>query len=115
MKFRLGRVQYPRKSFIFCIKLSIIIFYEFDSFLECPEGNYGKNCSMECNCQNDGVCNKVIGSCDCLEPGYYGDKCQYCKQRWPWQPIFFTFRALKLIKKFRDHSHQNNFIMLKHD
>ena len=65
--------------FIFCIKLFKIIFYEFDLFLECPEGNYGKNCSMECNCQNGGVCNKVIGSCDCLKPGYYGDKCQYCK------------------------------------
>ena len=76
MKFR---VVWGFARFIFCIKLFKIIFYELDLFLECPEGNYGKNCSKECNCQNGGVCNKVIGSCDCLEPGYYGDKCQYCK------------------------------------
>lgn len=31
----------------------------------CPVGTYGVNCSMECDCQNLGVCDKGNGVCYC--------------------------------------------------
>lgn len=43
---------------------------------ECPEGQYGPNCVLECVCQHNSTCNRVTGTCQC-EPGYYGHRCEH--------------------------------------
>lgn len=41
----------------------------------CPEGWFGRNCSLSCKCKNGGVCDLVTGSCRC-PPGVSGEQCQ---------------------------------------
>eukprot|EP00056_Hartaetosiga_gracilis_P016133 m.3989 g.3989 ORF g.3989 m.3989 type:complete len:3037 (-) comp3783_c0_seq1:271-9381(-) len=59
---------------------------------ECAEGFFGKNCQQQCQCENEGLCDSVDGSCECppgyssasncAEPckeGYFGEDCiQHC-------------------------------------
>lgn len=43
---------------------------------ECPEGWYGPNCTLECVCQHNSMCDRVMGTCLC-GPGYYGHLCEH--------------------------------------
>lgn len=43
-------------------------------FLGCPQGQWGKNCILKCNCQNKGYCDPYDGKCHCRK-GYTGFKC----------------------------------------
>lgn len=43
------------------------------SFSECSPGYYGPGCHFNCTCQNNGVCNRFSGSCECLQ-GYYEEE-----------------------------------------
>ncbi|KAG8145220.1 hypothetical protein E2320_013578, partial [Naja naja] len=42
--------------------------------ITCPPGSYGINCSLVCNCNNDGMCSPGDGSCFCRE-GWQGTDC----------------------------------------
>ncbi|KAI3389266.1 hypothetical protein SNEBB_011152 [Seison nebaliae] len=42
---------------------------------ECDDHHYGNMCQYECNCLNDGICDKVTGRCIC-PPGIYGEMCE---------------------------------------
>ncbi|KAL7985190.1 hypothetical protein Chor_003760 [Crotalus horridus] len=46
---------------------------EFD-FLTCSLGKYGPDCTLECNCQNGGTCNRFSG-CICSS-GWHGQHCE---------------------------------------
>ena len=46
-------------------------------FKACPEGRYGSQCLMQCNCENGATCNPVNGQCNC-SAGWTG---QTCNQR----------------------------------
>ncbi|XP_039258621.2 N-acetylglucosamine-1-phosphodiester alpha-N-acetylglucosaminidase-like isoform X1 [Styela clava] len=60
-----------------------------DCTIPCGPTHFGKNCSQECRCRNNGTCNSVTGICTCrpgfggalcekgCEPGTYGSNCQY--------------------------------------
>ncbi|XP_066293302.1 uncharacterized protein [Branchiostoma lanceolatum] len=41
---------------------------------KCSEGMYGQNCSGECSCDKNGVCNPSDGRCNCTD-GWYGVHC----------------------------------------
>lgn len=41
----------------------------------CPPGKYGVWCTLDCRCQNGGVCDKDTGNCRCL-PGFSGALCE---------------------------------------
>ena len=41
--------------------------------LDCPSNKFGFNCSMTCNCMNEGQCDKVRG-CVCVN-GWTGGDC----------------------------------------
>ena len=41
--------------------------------LGCPSNKFGFNCSMTCNCMNEGQCNRVRG-CVCVN-GWTGGDC----------------------------------------
>lgn len=42
---------------------------------ECPPNSFGTNCSEECTCMNDGVCDLVDGTCTCHQ-GFTGSSCE---------------------------------------
>ena len=44
----------------------------------CPEGLYGHECSMICECSIRGTCLAHDGSCDC-EPGWIDKTCETSK------------------------------------
>lgn len=46
-------------------------------FLECPDGFYGNNCTVECgHCAHDVACDPVTGSCpNGCGDGYHGTNC----------------------------------------
>lgn len=46
------------------------------SLSECPAGRFGADCALKCNCQNNGSCDRVTGTCRC-GPGYYGGLCEH--------------------------------------
>ncbi|XP_077972755.1 uncharacterized protein LOC144427681 [Styela clava] len=60
-----------------------------DCTIPCGPTHFGKNCSQECRCRNNGTCNSVTGICTCrpgfggalcekgCELGTYGSNCQY--------------------------------------
>jgi hypothetical protein len=52
------------------------------SVSECPDGYYGMNCELSCNCLSDSeACSKSTGSCvSGCKAGYGGDGCQIGKQ-----------------------------------
>lgn len=39
----------------------------------CESNKYGKDCKESCDCQNNGDCNPINGSCNCV-PGFLGLK-----------------------------------------
>lgn len=39
----------------------------------CPNGTFGMNCSITCECENEAVCNYADGTCLC-NPGYVGER-----------------------------------------
>ena len=44
------------------------------SSAECPKNRWGPACSMRCQCQNRGKCNRVNGDCSCGK-GWMGRTC----------------------------------------
>lgn len=42
----------------------------------CPDGKYGLNCTLDCECYGGAKCDPVQGCCDC-PTGRYGNRCQY--------------------------------------
>ncbi|KAH0620098.1 hypothetical protein JD844_014694 [Phrynosoma platyrhinos] len=53
---------------------SFLLFQGEDCSITCAAGTYGINCSMICNCRNDGACSPMDGSCFCRE-GWQGVDC----------------------------------------
>lgn len=53
-----------------------IYFFFACLFSECPEGSFGANCQLKCNCHNSSTCDRVTGTCQC-SPGYYGHLCEH--------------------------------------
>jgi len=45
---------------------------------DCESSHYGYQCAQLCNCQNQGICNPVDGSCHC-QPGWSGQFCDQSK------------------------------------
>lgn len=43
--------------------------------IPCQKGFFGLNCTAECHCSNNSVCNRSTGQCECNE-GYYGLSCE---------------------------------------
>lgn len=67
---------YPRKSEICTMHMyvSFAIFCAWLFVTDCKDGRYGPNCEHECLCLNGGVCQPIMGTCDC-PPGYIGANC----------------------------------------
>lgn len=55
-------------------------FILFICLSECPGGRFGANCHLKCNCQNNGTCDRVTGTCQC-GAGYYGQHCEHGENR----------------------------------
>ncbi|XP_064009233.1 N-acetylglucosamine-1-phosphodiester alpha-N-acetylglucosaminidase isoform X2 [Pogoniulus pusillus] len=48
----------------------------------CPSGFFGEGCRQQCQCQNGGSCDPVLGTCSC-PPGYHGTTCEHeCPLGW---------------------------------
>lgn len=58
------------------MKLIVCPFYCVCFVPECPVGRFGANCQLRCSCQNNGSCDRVMGTCQC-GPGYYGHLCEH--------------------------------------
>lgn len=63
------------------LKLNMVTNGKFVSLLficitECTVGRFGANCQLKCNCQNNGTCDRVTGTCRC-GAGYYGLNCEH--------------------------------------
>lgn len=56
-------------------------YYKHLLFQECPQGRYGKTCSLQCgNCLNELPCNYINGSCTSgCSPGWNDDRCNQSK------------------------------------
>ncbi|XP_023243039.1 multiple epidermal growth factor-like domains protein 10 [Centruroides sculpturatus] len=51
-------------------------------FIECPTGTFGPDCQFKCDCNNVNSCDKITGSCNCLD-GFIGSKCEKdCPDGW---------------------------------
>lgn len=51
-----------------------------ESFVACPEGLYGENCSQPCNCKDNTTCSAVNGACRSGCPyGFTGLSCSMGK------------------------------------
>ena len=63
------------RNLSFDVNFSINLFF---LFLDCPEGNWGDNCTQTCSCNtaNTRTCDIVSGTCDCLD-GWTGDSCDF--------------------------------------
>ncbi|XP_030829162.1 multiple epidermal growth factor-like domains protein 11 [Strongylocentrotus purpuratus] len=48
---------------------------EGDICSPCPTGRYGRNCSLSCQCLNDGTCDHLTGECSCTV-GWTGNHCE---------------------------------------
>ncbi len=42
---------------------------------ECPEGHYGAECKLACECENGAECDHVSGACTCTA-GWVGSHCE---------------------------------------
>ncbi|KAM4795665.1 N-acetylglucosamine-1-phosphodiester alpha-N-acetylglucosaminidase [Rhinophrynus dorsalis] len=63
-----------------------------DCSIACVQDYYGDGCTSECNCQNNGTCDHILGTCECLAGykgrfceevcplGFYGPQCQHTCQ-----------------------------------
>jgi hypothetical protein len=40
----------------------------------CPQGRFGQNCALQCDCNLHGTCDPVGGVCEC-NPGWKLRKC----------------------------------------
>lgn len=57
------------------------------SITECFEGFYGENCSLNCTCSSNAVCDSTSGNCSC-SPGFTGGTCDESKSMYP---IFYNW------------------------
>lgn len=67
------------------------------SLAVCPSGRYGKACAEVCLCMNNGTCNPIDGSCQCL-PGWIGDDCSQGMNRLT--PLKFLSVILSALRFF---------------
>lgn len=88
-------------------------------FPVCPSGRYGRACTEVCLCSNNGTCNPIDGSCQCV-PGWIGED---CSQGMPYRfyplflavfssswPLSFTLIG---ISRFHDPTHPRTDSLLK--
>ena len=77
VSFHAGKIISLCHIFLTCTVLYCVVFYVIIafSFLECPTGTYGQDCSMTCRCKNSAACNPVDGICTC-SVGYAGATCE---------------------------------------
>ena len=45
----------------------------------CPQGLWGEECAMTCDCSDRGTCLAANGACDC-DPGWSGTRCDISKR-----------------------------------
>lgn len=62
----------------------------------CPSGRYGRACTEVCLCSNNGTCNPIDGSCQCV-PGWIGEDCSHgtLKRLYP-SFLYFVLSFLRL-------------------
>ena len=85
-----NQVMYPFLSFLYVLKLCILLHYSVSGACSCLDGYKGKYCDTECdsgffghacenkcqcNTENSERCDQVKGTCFCL-PGYQGETCE---------------------------------------
>lgn len=66
------RILVERKWF--CIFFKNYLFLLYRCMEECFVGFYGEFCFKECNCENGGICDYVMGICCCVL-GFVGFIC----------------------------------------
>lgn len=93
-------------------------------FSVCPSGRYGRACTEVCLCSNNGTCNPIDGSCQCV-PGWIGEDCSQ-GTRYRFYPLFNHFLVscnflflwllsftLIGINRFHDPTHPRTDSLLK--